>query len=125
MSNPLQQDPNATMATVFVGGMLAGQLGQLVPGKDHVRMSRPLRQKPLAHPGAEPEIEYQHEEYIVHPISLQNDDEDKPRLYGIAVVVGQHLSLTGAFEQLIAGYVLKAQADLQNAQDEHKFATPH
>ena len=111
------------MATVFVGGAIAGQLAQLVPGKDHIEIKRPIRQRPIVKPGQEPEVEYQVEQYIVHPISLQNDNEDKPRLYGIAIVVGENLQLTDAFEKLIAGYVLKVQADLQNAQREKALST--
>lgn len=89
---------------IFIGGKFDGELHNEVDiGCGVVELSRADSLKPLESPRqAQPEINYITDKYTVHPVSLQNDEDDAPAMYGIAVAQG--VTLTDAFERMAVNY---------------------
>lgn len=92
------------LSCIVVGGCANGAfLPHVRLGAQRIALKRPSYIKPLASAVQKiPEIANEEDEYIVHPIGLQDDGAAAPAVVGVAVVAGR--SLTWAFKQLVAGY---------------------
>ena len=93
---------------IVVGGCADGVLLHDVrPTAGLIQLRRPEYLKPIGSPSdKEITAAFESDLYEIHPLSLQNSDEEKPRLFAIAVVEGQTLSW--AFSQLVIAFVEQA-----------------
>ena len=103
------------LSCIVVGGCANGAFLPAVQlGAERIRLSRPAYIRPLASAVQKvPEIANEEDDYIIHPLGLQESADAPVAIMGVAVVAGR--SLQWAFKQLVSGYAQNVVTELRAA----------